>query len=492
MFLTFLVPVVFAVLRRTRKVPMAFSIPPRPLGSRFTTLLHSYAQDDGLPFASALTEEQIQEAATAEHVNFGGGADDVYTPAVTLWGFIGQFLAGQRTCVTAVTRIIVLLIALRRKPCSAATGAYCKARAKLPEKFLRRLTYQVGNGVEDEAPNEWRWHKRRTLLVDGFETILDDTEANQKEYPQPTSQKPGLGFPMIRVVVLLAFATAALVGSAFGPHSGKESGETALFRQLLDQLRAGDIVVADRYFCSYFMIALLLRCGVDAAFRLHHKRHYDFRRGRRLGHGDHIVVWQRPVRPDWMDEATYASMPETLAIREVRFPVDNPGYRSREIIVATTLLDNQQYGFADIADLYHQRWHAELDIRSIKQTLGMNMIHCKTPAMARKALWAHFLGYNLVRKVAAQAAWEHGLCPRQISFAATVQTLQSFRDRLLTGPAQERESVCRQMFKAIAAHQVGDRPGRIEPRRLKRRNDKYPHLGVPRAQERAALLNGQE
>ena len=333
-----------------------------------------------------MTEEQIQQAAVEESVTFGADEDCVFTPQATTWALVGQYLSGTRTCVGAVARVMVLMAAMGREPCSAATGAYCKARAKLPEKFLRRLTYQVGNGVEDEAPDEWRWKKRRTLLVDGFETILDDTKANQKEYPQPTTQKPGLGFPMIRAVVLLAFATATLVGSAFGPYAGKESGETALFRQLLDQIRAGDIVVADRYFCSYFMIALLLQCGADAAFRLHQKRHYDFRRGRRLGRGDHIVVWKRPQRPDWMDEATYAIMPETLTIREVRYAVDEPGCRSREIIVATTLLDEHAYSHADIADLYHQRWHAELDIRSIKQTLGMDMIHCKTPAMSRKAL----------------------------------------------------------------------------------------------------------
>ena len=471
---------------------MALSIPRRPLGSQFTTFLHSYTQDDGLSFASALTEKQIQEAAAAEGVDFAGGANDVYTPAVTLWGFVGQFLAAERSCVFAVARIIVLLVAMRLPPCSAATGAYCKARAKLPEKFLRRLTYQVGNGVEDEARALWRWRDRRVLLVDGMEVNLDDTPENRAAYPQPKSKRPGPGFPIIRAVVLLTFATAVLVGAAFGPYAGKETGETALFRQLFDQLRPNDIVVADRYYCSYFMIALLRQRGVDAAFRLHQKRHYDFRRGRRLGHDDHIVDWERPQRPDWMDEATYASMPETLTVREVRFTVDNPGYRSKSLIVATTLLDHQQYCSTGIADLYHQRWHVELDLRSIKTTLGMNVIHCKTPAMARKALWAHLLGYNLVRKVAAQAAWEHKLSPRQISFAGTVQTLQAFRDLLIAHAADQRTFVYRALFVAIATHKVGNRSGRVEPRRLKRRYDKYPHFTCPRAEARAALLNGEE
>jgi hypothetical protein len=353
------------------------------------------------------------------------------------------------------------------------------------------LTCQVGNGVEDEAPDHWRWRKRRTMLVDGFETVLDDTPANQNEYPQPTSQRPGLGLPMMRVVVFLAFATAVVTGAAFGPHAGKETGETALFRELLDQVRANDIIVADRYYCSYFMIAMLQKRGADVAFRLHHKRRYDFRRGERLGQNDHIVNWYRPRRPDWMDEDTYATMPEVLTIREVRFNIDVPGCRSRQLIVATTLTNSREYSSSDIANLYQQRWHVELDIRSIKNTLGMDMIHCKSPAMSRKALWAHLLGYNLVRKVAAQAACEHDLTPRQISFTGVKDTLEAFRELLYASADDRRNTVYHDLFVAVATHIVGDRPNRVEPRRLKRRHDKYQHLGMPRAQARAAAINGR-
>ena len=466
---------------------MSFSIH-RSLGSRYTALLHSYAQDDGLPFASVLTEADMQQAAEAEGVTFGAGDDDVYTPAVTLWGFIGQVLSGRKSCVAAVARIIALRIAMGLPPCSAATGAYCKARAKLPEPFLRRLTYQVGSELEDQAPSSWRWHNRRALLVDGTTCSLPDTPANQNAYPQSRAQKRGLGFPMIRLVVLLTFATATIVGAAFGPYKGKETGETALLRQLFDQLRAGDVVVADRYHCSYFMIALLLPHGVDVVFRLHHLRHYDFRRGRRIGRDDHVVEWQRPQRRTWMDRATYDALPETMTVREVRFPVDNPGFRTREIIVATTLLDDRVYSRADIADLYQSRWQVELDLRAIKRTLGMERLTCQTPEMVGKELWAHLLGYNLVRKVAAQAAWARGLSPRQISFAGAVQTLEAFRELLIA--SDQRTLVCRQMYLAIATHEVGDRPGRVEPRCIKRRTgNQYPKLKLPRDQARARLLD---
>ena len=201
-------------------------------------------------------------------------------------------------CQSRCARVMVLMVALGREPCSAATGAYCKAAPKLPEKFIRRLTYQVGNGVEDQAPAQWRWHNRRTMLVDGAETHRGRYARRIK---RSIRNRPPNGqdwaFPSSGLCVLLAFATAVVSGAAFGPYEGKETGETALFRQLLDQVRAGDIVVADRYYCSYFMIALLQQRGVDAAFRLHHKRQYDFRRGERLGHDDHIVAWQRPQRP---------------------------------------------------------------------------------------------------------------------------------------------------------------------------------------------------
>jgi Transposase DDE domain len=461
---------------------------PLPLGTRFRTTLHAFTQDDGLPFAQALSEEQIAQAADDEQATFADDPDCVYTPAVTLWAFLSQVLSGCKSCVAAVARVMVLRIALAQAPCSANTGAYCKARAKLPEAFLRRLTDAVGEGVEDQAPACWRWHDRRVLLADGCEITLPDTPANQQVYPQPGSQKPGLGFPMIRLVVLLTFATASVVGAAFGPHQGKETGETALFRQLLDRLRAGDVVVADRYYCSYWMVALVQPLGVDVAFRLHQRRHYDFRRGKRLGPGDHVVVWTKPARPAWMDAETYARLPQELTIREVRFRVTQPGYRSKEIIVATTLCDAGSYGRDDIADLYHQRWHVELDIRAIKQTLRMDQLSCKAPAMVRRELWAHLLGYNLVRKVMAQAAWARGLSPRQISFAGAVQIVEAFRWLLLCSRAEVRGAVYTAVFVAIATHEVGDRPGRCEPRCVKRRPKEYARLTKPRAEARAELL----
>lgn len=462
--------------------------PPVPLGSRFTTTLQAFAQGTDSVFDQALPETLLQQAADDADLHFATDPDDVYTPGLTVWAFLAQVLSASKSCVAAVARVMALRTALGLPLCSANTGAYCKARAKLSEEFLRGLTHTVGAAIEEQAPDSWRWHGHRVLLADGFECTLPDTAANQREYPQPQSQKPGLGFPMIRVVVLLTFATAGLVGAALGPHQGKETGETALLRQLLDRLRVGDVVVADRYYCSYWMIALLQQRGVEVAFRLHQLRHYDFRRGQRLGPDDHVVVWTKPQRPKWMTEEVYAALPETLTVRELRFRVDQPGYRSKEIVVATTLVDGECYPKSELADLYHRRWHVELDIRAIKQTLRMDQLTCKTPAMVRRELWAHLLGYNLVRKVRAEAAWTFGRQPRQLSFAGAVQTLEQFRWLLLGQTPTARPETVVVVLLAVASHEVGHRPGRVEPRAVKRRPKEYARLRKPRAEARAELL----
>lgn len=454
----------------------------------FKATLRCFVQDEGLPFQSVLSEQQVLRLCEEEGVCFGCGEHDVYTPAVTLWAWLSQCLSGSKSCVGAVARVIVLRVAFGLPVCSAATGAYCKARAKLKERFLQRLTYQAGEEMERQASDSWRFKSRRVLLADGAECSMPDTPENQREYPQSSSQKPGLGFPLIRLVVLLGFATAGLVGCAMGPHQGKESGETALFRDLLGQVRPGDVVVADRYYCSYFMVALLLGRGADVAFRLHQRRHYDFRRGQRLGKGDHVVAWHKPARPEWMDEATYATVPESLTIREVRVQIDRPGCRTRQVIVATTLTDARQYRHKDIADLYHYRWHVELDIRAIKQTLQMDVLSCQTPEMARKEVWAHLLAYNLVRAVMAQAARQRHRQPREVSFAGAVQTVSAFRWLLLLLGEDKLPTAAEALLVAVATHRVGNRPGRCEPRKTKRRPKSYPRLTRPRAQERAALL----
>jgi hypothetical protein len=458
----------------------------------FRSVLRTFGQDANLPLADLLTQEDIQRACDEEGVCFAPADHHVWAPALTLWALLSQCVSDSKSCVAAVARAVVLRVSLGLPPCSGATGAYCKARAKLPVGLLHRLATQLGECLEENAPTPWRWKGRRVLLSDGTCVSGPDTAENQAAYPQPKTQRPGLGFPLIRLVVLLGFATAALVDAALGPWAGKERGEMALLRQLLRRIRPGDVLVADRAACSYWLLADLQQRRADGAFRLHQSRHYDFGTGQRLGHDDHVVEWARPDRPDWMDKQTYRAVPKSMKIRELRFRVGRRGYRTREIIVATTLVDAQRYPKGDIAELYHHRWRVELDIRDIKQTLKMDVLRGKTPEMLRREIWAHLLAYNLARQVMAQAARQRGLSPRQISFAGAKQTMDAFRVALQASEGDVWRCLVEAMLRAIAGHQVGQREGRCEPRQVKRRPKVYPMMTKPRDEARATLLAAAE
>ena len=464
----------------------------RTLTGRFRLVLSSFLQSDGLPFGNTLPEEEIERTFDEENVSLGVGEDVVYTPAVTLWAFLSQMLhrGEQRSCMAAVSRVVVLLVALEREPCSSNTGAYCRARAKLPEQALRRLTLQMATGCEEEAPSDWLWHGRHVKLVDGTTVSMPDTDANQAEYPQQVGQEEGLGFPIVRMVLLFSLATGMLCDMAMGPYQGKETGEPALFRELLDRLVEGDIVLADRLYCSYFMIALLMELDIDFVVRLHQARTADFRRGRSLGKGDHLVEWIRPVKPSWMDQETYDGIPESIEVREVLVHVAQPGFRTQSLVVVTTLCNAEEYPAEEIATLYRGRWLAELDIRAIKITLDMDVLRCKTPAMVRRELWTHLLAYNLIRRSILQSAQASGLSPRELSFTAAMQAIAaSWAIAILSNPCTFAKLVDTHLVN-LAGHRVGHRSDRIEPRAIKRRPKPHRLLTKPRAEARAELLAG--
>lgn len=469
-----------------------FSYPNDSQRPTFRTVLRTFGQDANLPLADLLTQEDIQQACDEEGVCFAPADHHIWTPALTVWTLLSQCFSDSKSCIAAVARAVVLRVSLSLPPCSEATGAYCKARAKLPVRLLHRLATQLGDRLEADAPTPWRWQGRRVLLADGTSVSGPDTAANQAAYPQPKTQKPGLGFPLIRLVVLLGFATAALIDAALGPWSGKERGEMALLRQLLERLQEADVLVADRAACSYWLLADLKKRRADGVFRFHQSRHYDFGTGQRLGHDDHLVEWTRPARPDWMDKQTYRAVPKSMKIREIRFRVDRRGYRTRTILVATTLVDAQHYSKDDLAELYHHRWRIELDIRDIKQTLKMDVLRGKTPEMLRREIWAHLLAYNLARQVMAQAASQQGLSPRQLSFAGAKQTLDAFRVALQASEGSIWQCLVKAMLTAIAGHRVGQREGRCEPRQVKRRPKVYPMMTKPRDEARATLLAAAE
>lgn len=472
---------------------MAFYPHTAALPERFRLILASFLQQPGLAFAHVLPEERVQQAFDEQGVVFAQEEDTVYTPLLTLWAFLSQvlFKQEQRSCAAAVSRVIVLLVALGRPRCSDNTGAYCRARAKLSECVIRRLTYDVAEGCERAIPGDWLWHGRHVYLVDGTTVSMPDTPENQEVYPQQAAQQDGVGFPIARMVMLLSLATAMLSGLALGPYSGKETGETALFRELLDKLHANDIVLADRYYCSYFMICLLRELGVDVVTRLHQKRTADFRRGRRLDQGDHIVQWQRPSKPTWMDDATYERMPLSLTVREVEVRVHQPGFRVESLVVVTTLLNAKRYTRQDIAELYHRRWLAELDIRAIKCTLGMDVLRCQSPQMVHKEIWTCLLAYNLIRQTMLESALESGRSPRQLSFTIAMQKIAASWGSLLLLDEATFTLLIQVHQEDIAAHRVGHRPDRIEPRAIKRRPKPHRLLQTPRQEARDELLRNK-
>lgn len=469
---------------------MLFNGRSRRLPRPFRLILTSFLQRPGLPFAEVITEASIQEAFDREGGAFAEDPDSVYTPAITLWAFLSQvlFKGEQRSCVAAVARVVVLLVALERDPCSGNTGAYCRARAKLSEAALHRLAGEVADGCEREVPSEWLWRGRHVHRVDGATVSMPDTPENQEVYPQSPSQLEGLGFPIARVVVLLSLATGMVVDMAVGPYTGKETGETALLRQLLDRFAPGDILLADRYYCSYFMVALLRPSGVDFVTRVHQCRGIDFRRGRRLGRGDHIVEWKRPPKPRWMDQQTYDRMPAWLEVREVQVHVDHPGFRVESFVVVTTLMNSERYTRDDIAQLYGYRWVAELDIRAIKITMGMDVLRCKTPDMVRKEMWTCLLAYNLIRRALLQSARESGPSPRGLSFSAALQAIAASWQVIVVSSDSVAARRVEVELNNLADDTVGDRPGRVEPRAIKRRPKEHDLLTKPRAQARAELL----
>lgn len=451
------------------------------------SLGRQFAQTPGLPFGDVLTAVEVEEAFRAEGVQ---GYDCVYTPLTTVRMLLSQALDPDPSLRQAVSRLLAERAAEGRVNLSANTGAYSQARQRLPEGVLQRLTRQVGNTLRQHAPNAWCWKGRQVKIVDGTTVSMPDTPANQAAYPQPSHEKPGLGFPLARLVVVFSLAVGTVVDAAVGPFTGKRTGEPALFRGLHEHLCPGEVILADRYYCSYFEIALLRQRGIDVVMRLHQRRPVDFRKGKRLGKDDHLIVWRKPKRPEWLDEATYAQLPATLELREVRLRGTRPGFRTQTIVVVTTLTNSDEMTSGELTGLHRLRWHAELDLRSLKETMQMSILRAKSPDMVRKELWAHFLAYNLIRTVMAQAAQQHQLEPRQISFKGTLQTLAAFAPHVLLARAQELPELARRIFAAIAQHRVADRPDRFEPRARKRRYDNFKHLLRPRAEAKALLLKG--
>jgi Transposase DDE domain len=463
---------------------------PHRLRRQVECLRREFLQDGQLPFTDVLTEEALQEALREIKAPW---KDRIFTPLVTLWVFLGQVLSADHSCRVAVARLIAHRVARGLKACSSRTGAYCQARGRLPERFFAAVARLVGRRLDERVESRWLWKGRRVCLFDGSTVAMPDTPENRAEYPLAYNQVPGTNFALARIGAIISLSCGAILDLGICRYAGKGQGEVSLLRRLWDMLRPGDVLLGDRLMGNWASIYGLQQRGVDTVSRLGANRTADFRKGIRLGKDDHLVEWKKPSSIRSVDRATYRALPESITVREVRVRVEQPGFRTRVIVVVTTILDPEQASKEELASLYRARWNNELDLRSIKITLQMDMLRCQTPELVRKEIWTHVLAYNLIRTVMAQAAAREDVAPRTISFKATLQVLESFRPVIAAQAhrgAAHRAMLYEQILVAIAVHRVADRPDRYEPRMAKRRPKRYDRLTRPRREIKKQMAKG--
>ena len=449
------------------------------IGQGVLGLKRKLAQGQMAPLREILTDKDVKAACHAVGLRH---RERLFTPLLTLWSFVGQCLSPDPSCRAAVARIL----ATYGKPTGASSGTspYCKARLRLPERLIEELGRTVAGRLERRVAPEQLWRGRRVRLLDGTGITTPDTPELVKAFGLPPNTKEGVGFPVAHAAGMVSWATGAVLGAAI---DRLDYHERHLGRELWPLLSPLDVLMADAGFGSYGEIAMLLSQEVDGVYRMNGRRIVDFRRGARLGDGDHLVVWKRPAaRPQWLPEEF--TLPETLVVREIRFQVHQLGFRPKEIVLVTTLLDPVAFPKEDIAKLYRDRWEIEIDFRHIKTTMGMEPLKGKSPAMARKEIWAHLLAYNLIRTLMWEAAKRHGAAPMRLSFKGTIQRVLAWSGTMAAAPVHQLPERYRELLARIAADIVPSRPDRVEPRCVKRRRKHYPTLGVPRPIARLRLL----
>ncbi len=435
---------------------------------KFNTLANSSNASSFIDLLSSQSLKRIFEKHTPSHRN------RIYNPTTTLSMFLAQALNEDRSCSKAVNDLIIQRQDNPEGRISTNTGGYCLARRKLPLDLLTDLTSEIGPLIQQEAQSCWGWRNRRVCLIDGTSLTVPDTEESQLEFPQQGAQKPGLGFPICRVLTVNSLTSGALLNAAIGPFKGKGSDEQSLLRKTLHTFKHGDVVIGDAFFGTYFLLAEMLDKGVDVLFEQMgvRKKITDFGKGIALGKKDHLIeIPKSKKKPDWMTQDEFDTAPDNILIRELK--VDQK-------TLITTMLSAKKYPKKELKNLYKQRWNVEVDFRDLKTTLGMNILSCKSPAMCKKEIWVYFLANNLIRLVMAQAAQNKNLKPRELSFKHAVQIWNTYN---LLG-----KEINADMFALIAERKVGNRPGRLEPRAVKRRPKPYKLLMVKRSKARREIL----
>jgi hypothetical protein len=452
--------------------------------NRAKILKQQFLQSLGLPWQSLLPESRLDAILKEEHITY---RNTVYTPVNTLWAMISQALDPDKSLSHAVKQMITWLSAVDADCPSTDTGAYTKARQRLPESLLQRLVPETADALEQRVRPEHQWCSRQVRVCDGTTVLMSDSAANQAAYPQHGNQTAGCGFPIAKVVVMFSVITGAVVAACLAPWA---MSEIVMSRLLYLELAVGDVVLADQAYGSYCDLALVQQQGADGVFRKHHARRTDFRRGCKQGIGDHQVVWQKPVkRPDHMSETEFAQIPETLMVREVCLRFPQRGFRDQRIIIVTPLLDAKRYSAKQLTQLYGWRWGAaEINLRHLKTRLQMEMLRAKTPGMVRKELWSHLLAYNLLRSIMEQAAPLSHYSRSRLSFQGTRQQFNHLIPLLATLGKTARQRLYQIFLERVALDLLPSRPHRQEPRVVKRRPKPFPRMRQPRSLLKAKLV----
>ena len=419
-------------------------------------------------FDQALGNQEIA-AAVAELVT--PYRERIYPPLDTLRLFVGQVLSADRACQDVVGRRLSERVAQGQSLSALNTSAYCEARQRLPTTLPVALSTMLGERLEAMTPAAWRWQGRCVKLFDGTTVTMPDTPSNQETYPQSREQKPGLGFPMARIGALIGLSSGAMLAYQVAACKGKGTGEQSLLMNLLDRLNKDDVLLADALLATWWIIQGAIGRGVDVVMPQHGVRITDFTRGQRLGKNDHLVQWPRPPKPKAMSAEEYAGYSEFITMREMKV---------NGRILVTTLLDPAIASVHALGALYKMRWNIEVDFRTIKATLEMDVLRCKSQAMVDKEIAVYFLAYNLVRWAMAKAALLADILPRVLSFAGAKRVLAAFTDQLRRTSGDQIRTLIETVSASIATLRLPYRPDRIEPRAKKRRPKNLPLLTVPR------------
>lgn len=423
----------------------------------------------------ALLDQWIPRHLLAQEDDGPHSRDRCWNLRLAFWTFFWQVAHAGASCREAVRQAQDLCRLQQRRIPPDPTSAYCQARGGLPLERLDDLYRAVVQEAAAGVVTADLWCGLRVRAVDGTTATAPDTPANQQAFPQQKVQRPGCGFPIIRIVALFALATGMITGwvtGAWGQH------ELALFQQLWEELRPGELLLGDRGFCSWGLLAQCQARQIHAVFRVRGSRRRDLRRGKSLGPGQRLVRWYKPPRhPRTISPEEWATLPQFLDLRLVQCHFLVPGFRTRQVLLVTTLLDAQHYPSEQLSRLYLRRWEMELTFRHLKITLQMDQLSCKTPENLAREIRLHLLVHNCTRRVMLQAARQHRVPLNRLSFAGALAACRQCSQALLQARSQkQRRALLDELFRVIAADPVPDRPGRREPRAVKRRPKPYPRL----------------